>query len=141
MAVENVADKAAGLGLPGVVVDGLDPVAVYETVAEAAVRARNGEGPTVIEAKVVRMTPHSSDDDDRSYRPKEEMEALKTMDPLADFAAQLRKKKVLTETIEVEMEAQVKELIEEAVRLASEAPYPDVAEATYPVYAEDIING
>lgn len=141
MAVENVADKAAGLGLPGVVVDGLDPVAVYETVAEATVRARNGEGPTVIEAKVVRMTPHSSDDDDRSYRPKEEMEALKTMDPLADFAVQLRKKNVLTVTKEAEMEAHAKELIEEAVRLASEAPYPNVAEATYPVYAEDVHNG
>ncbi len=141
MAVENVAEKAAGLGLPGVVVDGLDPVKVYEIVTEAAQRARNGEGPTVIEAKVVRMTPHSSDDDDRTYRSEEEVEALKTMDPLAGFAEHLRERKVLTEKKEAEMEAQAKSQIDEAVRLATEAPYPDVAEATYPVYAEDVRGG
>jgi 2-oxoisovalerate dehydrogenase E1 component alpha subunit len=71
MAVESVADKARGLGLLGISVDGLDPIVVFEAVSAAADRAREGVGPTVLEVKVSRMTPHSSDDDDRSYRPKE----------------------------------------------------------------------
>jgi 2-oxoisovalerate dehydrogenase E1 component alpha subunit len=70
MAVESVADKARGLGLLGISVDGLDPIVVFEAVSAAADRAREGVGPTVLEVKVSRMTPHSSDDDDRSYRPK-----------------------------------------------------------------------
>src|SRR3990170_3245207 len=80
MAVAGAAGKAAGLGLPGVSVDGLDVVAVYQAVAEAAARARRGDGPTLVEARVHRLTPHSSDDDDRSYRPRAEVEAMKAGD-------------------------------------------------------------
>ena len=82
MAVEKVADKAAGLGLPGVTVDGLDAISVHQAVSEAAERARSGDGPTIVETMVNRMTPHSSDDDDRSYRPREELEAQKAQDPV-----------------------------------------------------------
>src|SRR5690625_2679862 len=64
MAIENVADRAAGYGFPGVVVDGTDVFEVYRVTKEAAERARRGDGPTLIEAKVFRFTPHSSDDDD-----------------------------------------------------------------------------
>lgn len=140
MAVANVADKARGLGLPGVTVDGLDPELVYETVRAAADRARKGEGPTLIEVKVVRMTPHSSDDDDRTYRSKEEVEGLKAKDPLARYVQVLKDEKVLGDEKEAEWEAQVKEEIDEAVRIASEAPYPSISEATYPVFVEDIRN-
>ncbi len=141
MAVANVAEKAKGLGLPGVTIDGLDPLAVHKAVSKAASRARKGEGPSVIEVKVHRMTPHSSDDDDRSYRPKEEVEAMKADDPLMKFAAALRGKSILTEELEEEMDAQAREEIDQAVTAASEAPFPEVAEAGYPVYAEDIRHG
>jgi 2-oxoisovalerate dehydrogenase E1 component alpha subunit len=141
MAVESVADKAAGLGLLGISVDGLDPVVVYDAVSEAADRARQGEGPTVLEVRVSRMTPHSSDDDDRSYRPKEEVEMLKEQDPLPQFAEHLRKKKVLSKKAEDEMEAKAKQEIDEAVQQSSEAPYPEIAEGAYPVYVEDIQHG
>lgn len=138
MAVANVAEKAKGLGLPGVTVDGLDPPLVYDTVLAAAERARKGEGPTLIEVEVVRMTPHSSDDDDRTYRPKEEVEGLKSMDPLMHYVELLKKEKLLSDEKEAEWEAQVKEEIDEAVRIASEAPYPSIIEGTYPVFVEDI---
>src|SRR5690606_34159764 len=65
MAIENVADRAAGYGFPGIVVDGNDPLEVYRVTREAVERARRGEGPTLIEAKTYRFVPHTSDDDDR----------------------------------------------------------------------------
>lgn len=138
MAVENVVDKAAGLGLPGVMVNGLDVLEVHSAVEAAALRARKGEGPTLIEAKVQRMTPHSSDDDDRTYRTREEMASLKQTDPLALFRADLTEKKALSDAQDREFEARAKEEVEDAVRFASEAPYPDAETAAYPVYAEDV---
>jgi 2-oxoisovalerate dehydrogenase E1 component alpha subunit len=141
MAVENVVDKAAGLGLPGVMVDGVAILDVHAAVEAAATRARKGEGPTLIEAKVERMTPHSSDDDDRTYRPREEVEALKRRDPLPIFRAQLVEKKVLSEAQDKEFEGRAKEEVEDAVRFAMDAPYPDVETAAYPVYAEDVRRG
>ena len=138
MAVAGVADKAVGLGLPGVSVDGLDVVAVYEAVQQAAGRARRGEGPTLLEARVQRLTPHSSDDDDRSYRPREEIEAMKAQDPVASFRKVLLGRKILTENLDSELEAQAREQVEDAIAFAEAAPYPDVTEASYPVFAEDI---
>ena len=141
MAVEHVAEKAAGLGLPGVIVDGLDPVASYHAVGEAAERARRGDGPTVIEAKVARMTPHSSDDDDRSYRPRDEVEAMKARDPLALFRQRLLSEKVLSETQDAGLQDEVKGVIEAAVAQAEAAPYPPAEDAAYPVYVEDVRRG
>lgn len=141
MAVANVAEKAAGLGLPGVTVDGLDVLAVYTAVAEAAARARRGEGPTLVEARVHRLTPHSSDDDDRSYRPRPEIEAMKADDPLVFFQRLLREKKVLSEKTEAALEAEAGGQVAAAIEAAEAAPYPDVSEAAYPVYVEDIRRG
>ena len=138
MAVPHAADKAAGLGLPGVSVDGLDIAAVYEAVSEAAGRARRGEGPTLLEARVERMTPHSSDDDDRSYRPRAEVESMKARDPLSAFRQTLLGRKVLTEKLDADLEAQAREQVEQAITFAEAAPYPDVSEAAYPVFVEDI---
>jgi 2-oxoisovalerate dehydrogenase E1 component alpha subunit len=142
MAVKQVADKAKGLGLPGESIDGLDVVKVYEVVSAAVERARSGEGPTLIELMVSRMTPHSSDDDDRSYRPREEVEQkveqMKVLDPVPAFAEFLIKQKVLSQKVLDKLETEIKEQVEEAVQYAESAPYPDVVEATYPVYVEDI---
>lgn len=138
MAVEQVADKAAGLGLPGVSVDGMDVLQVHQAVSHAAARARAGEGPTLIETKVYRLTPHSSDDDDRSYRSREEVKEWRARDPLDRFAAQLRGQKVLTPEAESEFEARATREVNEAIQFAEQAPYPDISEGGYPVYAEDI---
>ncbi len=138
MAVKTVAEKACGLGLPGVQIDGNNLELVYQTFAEAVARARAGEGPSVIETLVYRITPHSSDDDDRSYRSREEVEEHKHRDPLLLTRNQFERQGVLTPKVVDEMEARAKGLIDEAVQYAEAAPYPDVEEGTYPVYAEDI---
>lgn len=82
MAIENVADRAAGYGLAGEIVDGQDIQAVYEAAARAVVRARSGEGATLLEAKTYRLVPHTSDDDDRRYRAREEVAEWKQRDPI-----------------------------------------------------------
>lgn len=141
MAVTSVAEKAKGLGLPGVSVDGGDPLAMYEAVSKAARRARRGNGPTLIEARVQRMTPHSSDDDDRSYRPPEEVQGLKQADPLPPFQARLEAEGVIDARAQREMERHAKEMVDEAVAFAEAAPYPEVEEGTYPIFVEDIRHG
>lgn len=77
LACKNVSDRAIGYGMPGYTIDGNDPLAVYKAVKEAADRGRCGEGPTLIETVSYRLTAHSSDDDDRVYRDKEEVEEAK----------------------------------------------------------------
>lgn len=77
LACKNVSDRAIGYGMPGYTIDGNDPLAVYKAVKEAADRGRRGEGPTLIETVSYRLTAHSSDDDDRVYRDKEEVEEAK----------------------------------------------------------------
>jgi 2-oxoisovalerate dehydrogenase E1 component alpha subunit len=141
MAVTNVADKAAGLGLPGVSIDGLNVLAVHQAVAEAVRRARDGQGPTVVEAKVYRLTPHSSDDDDRTYRPREEVEEWKQRDPLVTFRAHLLGQKLLTAEEDEKLEARAREEVEDAVRFGEAAPYPEVSEGMWPVYVEDVRHG
>ncbi len=89
MAVENVADRAAGYGIEGVVVDGNDVLAVYDVMAAAVERAYNGDGATLVEAKTYRIVPHSSDDDDRSYRSREEVESWKQKGPIHNFRSYL----------------------------------------------------
>lgn len=84
----SVAARAAGYGLPGVLVDGLDPIAVYEATADALQRARRGDGPTLIEATCIRLVPHSSDDSD-AYRSDQERAALAARDPLPAFRDRL----------------------------------------------------
>lgn len=138
MAVDSAADKAKGLGLPGVSVDGLNLLEVRAAMDEAVARARAGDGPTVVEARVHRMTPHSSDDDDRTYRSKEEMQAIKEEDPLNIYRGYLEDEGFLKEDHAEKMEEKAKEKVQDAVEFAEAADYPDVEEAAYPVYAEDV---
>ena len=82
MAVDSIASRAEGYGMPGLEIDGCDTVAVFEATREAAERARAGHGPTLIEAQVERYLPHTSDDDDSIYRASSEIEEAKRRDPL-----------------------------------------------------------
>jgi 2-oxoisovalerate dehydrogenase E1 component alpha subunit len=141
MAIANVADRAAGLGIPGRVVDGNDVISVLEVMKEAADRARGGDGPTLIEAKTYRPVPHSSDDDDRSYRSREEVEEWKKRDPLGSFQTLLLQKGTLTPQTQEEFESRARAQVEEAVLYAEQAPYPEPEiEGRGPVYAEEIIH-
>ncbi|HEX6655993.1 MAG TPA: thiamine pyrophosphate-dependent dehydrogenase E1 component subunit alpha, partial [Candidatus Limnocylindria bacterium] len=137
----NVAIRAEGYGFPGVLVDGSDPLACYAAAKEAHDRARRGDGPTLIEARVVRMTSHSSDDDQRRYRDPGEVEALKEQDPLTRFASQLRELGILDDAKEQEYRAAAKEEINEAGRRAEARPDPDPASAERFVYADESTGG
>jgi 2-oxoisovalerate dehydrogenase E1 component alpha subunit len=135
MAVPNVADRAAAFGMPGVVVDGNDVLAVYAVMKAAVDRARAGEGPTLVEAKTYRLVPHSSDDDDRSYRSRDEVEQWKKRDPLLNFRGHLEAAGLLSTAQAAELDARAVAEVEDAVRFAQEAPYPDVSRAAEGVYA------
>lgn len=141
MAVPSAADKACGLGLRGVSVDGTDVFAVYRAMDEAVELARAGNGPTLIEAAMYRLTPHSSDDDDRTYRSREEVEEAKKKDPLVVGRKALEAEGLLDQAKIDEMETRAKELIDEAVQFAEKAPYPDIADVMSPVYAEEVQHG
>jgi 2-oxoisovalerate dehydrogenase E1 component alpha subunit len=136
MAVKDVADRAAGYGFPGVVVDGNDVIAVYVATRDAAARARAGEGPTLIEAKTTRLLPHTSEDDDRRYRPREDIEAAKKRDPLPCFAADLKERGLWDDTWAAEVEQRVAAAIEDAQAFAENAPDPEPEEAVRWSYAE-----
>jgi len=124
-AIENVAVRAKGYGFPGVTVDGNDVLAVYAAMKEAVERARKGDGPTFLEAKTYRIVAHSSDDDDRRYRTREEVEKWAKRDPIAAFAAKLDDIGVLEEAGRIEIEKRVDSEVEEAIERAEAAPQPD----------------
>ena len=135
MAIDHVADRAAGYGFPGVVVDGTDVLAVYAVVKEAADRARRGDGPTLVEAKVYRFTPHSSDDDDRTYRDQDEVKLWKARDPLPLFEQRLREVGALDDDTLAKIRAEIKGGVDAATEFAEQAPFPDPATFDRHVYA------
>jgi 2-oxoisovalerate dehydrogenase E1 component alpha subunit len=137
VSVPDVASRAAGYGIPGVVVDGSDVLACYAAARDAVARARAGEGPTLIEAKVTRLTGHSSDDQQTKYRSEEELALEKTHDVLPVFRAQLRDARVLTDAIEERLAAEIKDAVHDATEFAEAEPDPDPSTAMRYVYAED----
>ncbi|WP_369819865.1 thiamine pyrophosphate-dependent dehydrogenase E1 component subunit alpha [Terribacillus sp. 7520-G] len=132
----NVSDRAQGYGMPGFTIDGNDPLAVYQTVKEARQRALNGDGPTLIEAVGYRLTPHSSDDDDMTYREKQEVEEARKKDGVLTFGAYLRETGVLTEELENKMEEEIKQIVNEATDYAEHAKDPEPESALLHVYAD-----
>ena len=140
MAVKSAADKACGLGLPGMEVDGSNPFTVYECVKEAVDNARQGKGPALIEARMYRITPHSSDDDDRTYRSREEVDEFKKRDPLLIMRHILEDESILTESSIAELEEKARAMVEEAVALASQAAYPSKEDLINRVYAEEVVH-
>jgi 2-oxoisovalerate dehydrogenase E1 component alpha subunit len=138
VSVPNVADRAAGYGIPGVVVDGNDVLACYAAARDAVERARAGEGPTLIEAKVIRLTAHSSDDQQTKYRSEEELAEERTKDCVPLFRSRLRDAGVLDDSIEEKLAAEIKSIVDEATDYAEAQPDPDPATATRYVYVEDV---
>lgn len=134
LACEKVSDRAIGYGMPGFTVDGNDPLEVYKVVREAADRGRRGEGPTLIETVSYRLTPHSSDDDDRSYRAPDEVAKAKTQDPIITFGAYLKETGVMTEETEREINDRVMKEVNEATEYAENAPYAAPEDALKHVY-------
>lgn len=134
MKIENVADRAAAYGIPGVTVDGNDVLVVYEAAWKAVNRARCGEGPTLIECKTYRHKGHSRFDP-ATYRPKEEVEEWLKRDPLPRLRAKLLEMGLLTEQEAKNLEQEIISAVEEAVKFAMESPYPAPEEALENIYA------
>lgn len=136
MAVSRVAQRAQAYGLQGETVDGNDVLAVYDAMKAAVERAYRGEGASLVEARCYRITPHSSDDDDRSYRSREEVEEAKRDDPVLHYATLLTEREVLTQAKRDEFESRARKIIDEAQREAENAPYPDESLIYEAVYRE-----
>jgi 2-oxoisovalerate dehydrogenase E1 component alpha subunit len=134
MAVPNVADRAPAFGIHGLIVDGNDVLAAYRGMTEAVERARSGGGTTLVEAKTYRPVPHSSDDDDRTYRSRNEVEEWKRRDPILRFQTYLRERGLLDDDAIEEVEARVRQEVDEAQAAAMAAPYPPAEEALFPVF-------
>jgi acetoin:2,6-dichlorophenolindophenol oxidoreductase subunit alpha len=132
--IENIADRAAGYGFPGVVVDGNDVLAVGEVAAEAVARARAGDGPTLIEAKSYRVTPHSAATK-TDLRPVEELDAWRAKDPILRLSRLLADQHGFEQARLEEIEQQAKRDVEEAVEFALASPRPEPEAALEDVYA------
>ncbi|HEU4704053.1 MAG TPA: thiamine pyrophosphate-dependent dehydrogenase E1 component subunit alpha [Conexibacter sp.] len=131
MAIDDIADRAKGYGIPGVIVDGQDVDAVHEAVAEAVARARAGEGPSLLEMKTYRYKGHSRTDPAR-YRPEGELERWKLRDPLDLLAAKLDG---FDAEARAALEREVQAEVDETAARAAEAPYPTLEETRAYVYA------
>lgn len=136
-AIVDVADRAAGYGMPGVIVDGMDVIAVYEAAGEAIARARKGEGPTLLECKTYRFYDHIGVRGmGLSYRTDEELKEWQKRDPIDLFEAQLIEQQIMTQTKIDKVYEKVKIEVAAGIKFAEESPLPDVSELLTDVYSE-----
>jgi pyruvate dehydrogenase E1 component alpha subunit len=133
--VEDIADRARGYGMPGVIVDGNDVFAVYEAAKAAVERARDGGGPSLVEAKTYRIKGHFVGDPEL-YRSKEEVqEIFAKTDPISRFERQVSSEGSLSREKLDAIKLEVQELIDKALAFAKESPEPDPSELFGDVYA------
>jgi len=140
--VENIADRAAGYGMPGTVVDGQDAVAVHEVTGAAVRRARDGLGPSLIEAKTYRFNEHAEGVGIPSiYRSEEEIEEWRRRDPIEIHRQRLVSGNLLTDAQASEIEDEVRAELKAALAFALASEFPDPAEAFEDLYANPIRGG
>jgi TPP-dependent pyruvate/acetoin dehydrogenase alpha subunit len=133
-ALKNLSDRAKAYGFPGISVDGNDVLAVYDAASQAIVRARSGEGPTLLECKTYRWYGHS-EIDPAKYRMKEEVETWKKQDPILKFEKYLTEKKILTEDLKKQVATEITADIDEAVTFAEDSPFPQPEDAALHVWS------
>ena len=124
MAIDSVSSRAEGYGIPGVEIDGCDIVSVHRATFEAAQRARNGKGPSLIEARVERYLPHTSDDDDSLYRTEKELEKARERDPLKILRDLLFSSGILDETVDGHIQRSAREAVDNATEIGEQASFP-----------------
>jgi TPP-dependent pyruvate/acetoin dehydrogenase alpha subunit len=134
-AMPDVAGRAAGYGIPGIVVDGNDIFAVYQATARAVERARAGLGPTLIECKTYRWRRHTERKEQPDFRTEEEITAWKRKDPIARLVAQLEAQGAITQAELRTMCSEVSAAIEAAVAFAEQSPFPKPEQALEDMYA------
>lgn len=138
-AIADNSDRAAAYGIPGVLVDNNDPVAVYEVMGEAIARARKGEGPSLIEIKTDRLWGHFEGDAD-AYRTDEFKTEMLERDPVSTFAERLTEEGVLNEADIASLQQAAYDEVEEALQFAQDSPYPEPEDALEHVFAERTVN-
>ncbi len=136
ISINDVADRAAGYGIPGVVLDGNDVIAVYEAADEAVTRARKGRGPSLLECKTYRHRGHNEGDPGFAYRTQEEIAEWKRKDPIPRFEKKLLQSKVLTQKKIASIRNAIEEELTVGEQFAEESPYPDLKEITTDVYTD-----
>jgi 2-oxoisovalerate dehydrogenase E1 component alpha subunit len=132
----RVFKRAEAYGFPGAEGDGNDVLDSYRLSKEAVDRARAGEGPSLVELRTYRFYSHTSDDDDRTYRTREEVEEWRKKDPIPRFEEYLREADIMTEERISEQRETAKEEVAAGVAAALEADFPDPADALKNVYGD-----
>lgn len=132
----RVSDRAQGYGFPGIRVDGNDALEVYRVVKEARERAVRGEGPTLIEAMMYRLSPHSTSDNDLVYRTKEEVEENWKKDGLPKMKNYLIENGLWTEEQDEALAKDIQQQLKEAIERAENAPFPKPEDTLLHVYAD-----
>lgn len=136
-AIPNYADRAKAYGIPGIMIDGNNVLEVYETTLQAASRARQGEGPTLIEAKTMRMKGHAEHDDAR-YVPREVIEEWRKKDPIERFERLLQENRKMTAAEKEALDTRIEEEIRADLSVAEASPFPAPEEAARPVWAQQV---
>jgi 2-oxoisovalerate dehydrogenase E1 component alpha subunit len=131
----TVAERAGAYGIEGVTVDGFDPIAVYNAVRAARAKAISGGGPTLVEAKCYRFLSHTTDDDDRTYRSRDEVEKQRSQDPLPRFEQYLIEHSVLTRDNVDELRAEIAQYVNEMTDRIESEPLPNPSTLYTNVYA------
>ena len=131
--IKDIADRAAGYGVPGVIADGMDVLAMYDVMGKAVARARAGEGPTLIEAKTYRYHGHFEGEAE-VYRTKEEVAEWRKKDPIDKFRKQLIEAGMLTEKDAEKIDKDVMAEVDKAVEFAEKSPFPEPQETLEYVY-------
>ena len=124
MRVSTIATRAAGYGIRGVTCDGFDPLAVYATVREAREHTAAGNGPVLVESKCYRFLSHTTDDDDRTYRTRDEVGAQRPNDPVPKFEQALLARGAITEDEVKTIRREITELVNRTTDEVEAEPYP-----------------
>ncbi len=136
VSVPDIAERAKGYGIPGVIVDGNDVVAVYEAARAAVRRARHGDGPTLIECKTYRHRRHTERADQPDSRPPQEIAAWLKKDPIDRLVGNLLQHGQLTDEDWAALDADIVAEIEAAVAFAKASPFPNRNAADEDVFAD-----
>ena len=128
MPVESIASRASAYGIPGVEVDGTDIVASYEAVKEAVDRARSGGGASLVEMRVERLLPHTTDDDHTRYRTADDIERMRDLDPLPITEQMLRRHGILDDETDAEFKEVARRAVDDATDEVEAMPFPDIAD-------------
>ena len=128
MPIESIASRASSYGIPGIEVDGTDIIASYEAIKEAVDRARSGNGATLVELRVERLLPHTTDDDHTRYRSQEDIDRMRDLDPLPITEALLKRHGILDEATDQEFKEWARQEVDNATDEVEALPFPPIDE-------------